>query len=365
MEFGIFSNGFRSHTSAGQTYDADIAEIVLADQLGFRDAYISEHHGEIPFIDKVDTIPAPELMICKAAALTQRIRMGAAVKLIHLHHPLDTAVQAAVTDHLTGGRYIFGFGGGFGNPAFSRARGLTFEDRTPRLREALEFVLKCWSTREPFDWDGVHWHGKDVLCLPKPVDGAGMPMAIATDNAEMVRLAGERGYIVLSSFIESVSKIRARNELYARHARLAGDSEPLKNCSVARAVYVAGSRREAIEDMRAAVTVEVAAQAQRGFLEMLKTVHGLDVPNDSSAIDYLVGSGLYMVGDPDEVAAQIKDFHDRCGGFGTFLITTGKDWATPEKRARSMRRFMEEVAPQLRGLEPTGSSEVDEAVSAL
>ena len=352
MEFGIFSNGFRSHTSAGQTYDADIAEIVLADQLGFRDAFISEHHGEVPFIGKVDTIPAPELMICKAAALTRRIRMGAAVKLIHLHHPLDMAVQAAVTDHLTGGRYILGFGGGFGNPAFSRSRGLTFEDRNARMREALEFILKCWRTTEPFDWDGVHWQGKDVLCLPKPVNGDGMPMAIASDNPEMIRLAGERGYIVLSSFIESVSKIRTRNELYAHHARLAGAKEPLKNCSVARAVYVADSRREAIEDLREAITIEVGVQAQRGFLDMLKTVHGLDVPNDSSAIDYLVSSGLYLVGSPDEVAAQIKDFHDRCGGFGTLLITTGKDWATPEKRARSMRRFMEEVAPELRRLQP-------------
>ncbi len=179
-----------------------------------------------------------------------------------------------------------------------------------------------------------------------------MPMAIASDNPEMVRLAGERGYIVLSSFIESVSKIRARNELYRGHAEMAGQNEPLKNCSVARAVYVADSRREAIEDMREAITIEVAVQAQRGFLNMLKSVHGLDVPNDSSAIDYLVGSGLYIVGEPDEVAARIKDFHDRCGGFGTFLITTGKDWATPEKRARSMRRFMEEVAPQLRHLQP-------------
>jgi limonene 1,2-monooxygenase len=352
MEFGLFSNGFRSHTSAGQTYDADIAEIVLADQLGFRDAYISEHHGEVPFIDRVDTIPAPELMICKAAGLTQRIRMGAAVKLIHLHHPMDMAVQAAIVDHLTGGRYILGFGAGFANPAFSRSRGLSFEDRNARLREALEFILKCWRTKEPFDWDGVHWQGKDVLCLPRPVRGDGMPMAIASDNPEMVRLAAERGYIVLSSFIESVSKIRSRNELYARHARLAGESDPLKNCSVARAVYIADSRRQAIEDMREAITIEVAVQAERGFLDMLKNVHGLDVPNNSSAIDYLVGSGLYVVGAPDEVAAQLADFHDACGGFGTFMITTGKDWATWEKRANSMRLFMQEVAPQLRRLQP-------------
>ena len=89
MDFGIFSNGFRAHTSASQTYDEDIQEIVLADQLGFRDCYISEHHGEPPYIGRVDTIPVPELLMCKAAGLTKQIRMGAAVKLIHLQHPVD------------------------------------------------------------------------------------------------------------------------------------------------------------------------------------------------------------------------------------------------------------------------------------
>jgi hypothetical protein len=68
MEFGIFSNGFRPHTTASQTYEEDLAEIVLADQLGYRDAYISEHHGEPVYIGKVDTLPVPELLMCKAAA---------------------------------------------------------------------------------------------------------------------------------------------------------------------------------------------------------------------------------------------------------------------------------------------------------
>ena len=118
MEFGIFSNGFRPHTSAAQTYQEDLAEIVLADQLGFRDAYISEHHGEPVYIGKVDTLPVPELLMCKAAALTTQIRMGAAVKLIHLAHPVDTAIQAAVTDHVMGGgRFIFGFGSGLSQSA--------------------------------------------------------------------------------------------------------------------------------------------------------------------------------------------------------------------------------------------------------
>ena len=71
MEFGLFSNGFRPHTTAAQTYDQDLAEIVHADRLGYRYAFISEHHGEPVYIDKIDTLPVPELLICKAAALTE------------------------------------------------------------------------------------------------------------------------------------------------------------------------------------------------------------------------------------------------------------------------------------------------------
>jgi alkanesulfonate monooxygenase SsuD/methylene tetrahydromethanopterin reductase-like flavin-dependent oxidoreductase (luciferase family) len=150
MEFGIFSNGFRPHTTAAETYQQDLAEIVLADQLGFRDAYISEHHGEPIYVGKVDTLPVPELLMCKAAALTKRIRMGAAVKLIHLMHPVDMAMQAAVADHVIGGsRYIFGFGTGFPNPYFADERGLTFTHRHERLRESLDFILNAGPRRSP------------------------------------------------------------------------------------------------------------------------------------------------------------------------------------------------------------------------
>ncbi len=162
MEFGIFSNGFRPHTSAAQTYEEDLAEIVLADQLGFRDAYISEHHGEPVYIGKVDTLPVPELLMCKAAALTKRIRMGAAVKLIHLAHPVDTAIQAAVTDHVIGGgRFIFGFGSGFPNPLFADERGLSHDDRHARLREVAR------SHPEVLDRAGAVRLGRQVLAAAR------------------------------------------------------------------------------------------------------------------------------------------------------------------------------------------------------
>jgi len=262
------------------------------------------------------------------------------------------AIQAAVTDHLTGGRYIFGFGSGFPLPLFSEERGLGFEDRHERLNEALDFVLKCWATDAPFDWDGRHFRGRGVVALPKPFAGREMPMATATDSEDMLRIAGARGYTLISAFLESAERLRPKGDLYAAAAGAAGLSDPRRNIAASRIVYIADSERQAIEDLRPAVTHEIGFQAERGFLKMLDKVYGLHVPNDERGIEALVEAGFYLLGDADSVAGKIARFHDESGGFGTFLIVTGKDWATREKRERSMRLFMEQVAPQLRDTVP-------------
>jgi alkanesulfonate monooxygenase SsuD/methylene tetrahydromethanopterin reductase-like flavin-dependent oxidoreductase (luciferase family) len=366
MEFGIFSNGFRPHGIAADSYNEDIREIVLAEELGFRDAYISEHHGELPYVNRVDTIPEPDLLICKASAFTSKIRMGSAVKLIHIHHPIDVGIQAAVTSHMLGpGRYIFGFGTGFASPLFSQERGLTFEDRHARLAESLEAIIKCWNTDEPFDLDGKYWNGKGLIALPKPRDAGGPAMATATDNEPMLKLAAERGYALLTTFQETAARVRAKAERYVNYALAAGQRDPLKNIVVSRIVYIADTRQKAIEDLRAAVAYEVSVQAERGFLKLLKNVYNLDVPNDGRAIDVLVDAGIYLVGDAQQVTKQLKDFYIASGGFGTLLIVAGKAWANTEKRHASMRAFMSDVAPQLREFEsiiadepPRGSAQL-------
>ena len=359
MEFGIFSNGFRPHTTAAQTYQEDLAEIVYADQLGFRDAYISEHHGEPVYIEKVDTLPVPELLMCKAAALTRQIRMGAAVKLIHLAHPVDTAIQAAVTDHVIGdARFIFGFGSGFPSPLFANERGLTHEDRHERLRESLDLILKCWSAREPFDWDGKHWRGKGIVALPQPLHAPHMPIATATDTGAMIDLAGARGYIMLRAQLEPAASIRKVADRYMSAALAAGRSKPLRNFTVARYVYVADSEREAMDDLRADINYELTYQIKRGLIRLIKSNYDIGLKGEEVTFDQLAEAGVYHLGDPDSVAKQLRAFYEAAGGFGTLLIVAGKKWATREKVFRSMRLFMEHVAPQLRDLVPTRQPEI-------
>jgi alkanesulfonate monooxygenase SsuD/methylene tetrahydromethanopterin reductase-like flavin-dependent oxidoreductase (luciferase family) len=326
---------------------------VLADQLGFRDAYISEHHGEPVYIDTIDTLPVPELLMCKAAALTRQIRMGAAVKLIHLAHPVDTAIQAAVTDHVIGGgRFIFGFGSGFPNPLFANERGLSHEDRHSRLNESLDFILKCWTSPEPFDWDGKYWRGKSIVATPRPLTEPHMPMATATDTEAMIELSGARGYTLLSAQLEPAALIRKKADRYARAAKAAGRSAPLRNITAARYVYLADSRAAAMDDLRPAITYELGFQIKRGLMRLLKSSYGLPIAGDHVTFDELAEAGVYCLGKPDDVAAQLKEFYEAAGGFGTLLLVTGKDWGTRERRARSLQLFMEQVAPQLRDLVP-------------
>ena len=55
---------------------------------------------------------------------------------------------------------------------------------------------------------------------------------------------------------------------------------------------------------------------------------------------------------------RLLQFYEESGGFGKLLLVAGKDWGTRESRARSYRRFMEQVAPRLADLSPERVPEV-------
>ena len=80
--FGQFSNSARTEPQT-RFYTEDLAEIVLGDELGYHEVWISEHTGSpLPGVMTV-----PELLIAKASGLTSRIRLGSAVRLLPLFHP--------------------------------------------------------------------------------------------------------------------------------------------------------------------------------------------------------------------------------------------------------------------------------------
>ena len=341
MEFGLFSNGQRYNATAKLTYDEDLAEIVLADELGIGEAWISEH-GTFVSYHAPDQLPCADLLICKAAALTKNIRMGPGIRPLPYFHPLQVATDCAVCDHLTDGRYMAGFGLGLGSRG-SKPRGELPGPHRDMGYEAIDLILKAWTSPEPFDWNGRYWQGKQWQIIPKPLTKPHMDVGIACSSSDRtLELAALKGFFPLFSWHQKPEQLAQMINSY-----LASPSGAVSACRskvrVARFVYVTDSKEQARRELR--------------DLDLGSSVNGrLDeyIPEGGTRSDLtmerMIDEGAFFVGSPDDVVRQVRAFHGELGGFGTLLLVCGKDWGTWEQRQRSWRMFMKFVAPEITNL---------------
>jgi alkanesulfonate monooxygenase SsuD/methylene tetrahydromethanopterin reductase-like flavin-dependent oxidoreductase (luciferase family) len=329
MQFGIFSNGNRNNKVAKLSYDEDLHKIIVADRLGMREAWISEH-GTFLAWQAPDQLPCADLMICKAAALTTQIKMGPAIRPLPFFHPLQVATDAAVCDHLTGGRYFAGFGVGI-NVANNFQRGPMLAAPRKMFREAVELILTAWAAPEPFDWNGQVWQGKQWHIIPKPLTE--IEVGIASSRTDTtIELTAEKSFLPLFQWTPSGEQIRNMLATYMatprpRRPRRLRDRPGCAGQARAR------RRRPAPRGQPHAASHPAGWEHRRYHLRR---------PDRPRPI---------LLRDPDTVGEQIARFHRDVGGFGTLLLVMGKDWGTREQRTRSMERFMAEVVPRLAKLD--------------
>ena len=106
MKFSFFMMPIHHPSeSPALTFQRDIGLIRLADELGFDEFFIGEHHS-----GGWETMPVPEMTLAMAAAHAKRIRLGTSVVSLPYHHPFQVAERIVFLDHLTQGRAILGVG---------------------------------------------------------------------------------------------------------------------------------------------------------------------------------------------------------------------------------------------------------------
>ena len=191
MKFGLFYQLPCATTQdATARYQETIEQIVYAEKLGFDTAWLAELH----FNPSFSIMPAPLLLAAALAQRTTRIRLGTAVLLLPLQHPLRTAEEAAVVDLLSQGRLELGVGRGMiaiHFQGFNVAR----EESRDRFEEALTIIKHAW-TQETVQFDGKYFHVPETAVVPKPLQKPHPPLRIAANSPETAVFAGEHGYPV-------------------------------------------------------------------------------------------------------------------------------------------------------------------------
>ena len=337
MEFGLFSNDRRPTRPLGEAWKRDIDEMIVSDETGFTEAWISEHEV------------SADMLVCRAAPVTKRIRLGSAIRVLPRYHPLQIATEALASDHLTDGRYMLGVGPGFLKSKMVEM-GLNPDDMRAMMEESLDVILRIFAAKGPIDHDGRFWHGKDMKTDIAPRNGRTRPIAVSVASAPpSAAYAAARGLAVLTPDFTPNHRLRefgdAMEAASGKGARSRGD---LRTC---RVVYVAEADKQARDDMRPSYTEVIN-------WEIVNTPwHQLDrIPPggklEDITFDYLVDTGNLFIGSPDTVRQMVEHFHADVGGFGLLMFHAGRDYATPEKVHHSMRLFMREVAPAVRHLTP-------------
>jgi alkanesulfonate monooxygenase SsuD/methylene tetrahydromethanopterin reductase-like flavin-dependent oxidoreductase (luciferase family) len=227
----------------GVVYARALERIDVMDRTGYDAVWLAEHH----FSD-FSVCPSVHVMGAHVAARTTNLRIGTAVSLAALYHPLRLAEELALLDVLSGGRLDCGLGRGFSRVEFD-AFGVPAEQTHAVFREHVEVVLAAWTT-ERVSYHGDHVTVEDVEVLPKPAQRPHPPLWLAASSPEAVTWAAEQGYSILMDPHSPHAQIAEKRQLYLETLAAHGHPSAGRQLPVARLVAVAERADEAEEVAR-------------------------------------------------------------------------------------------------------------------
>jgi alkanesulfonate monooxygenase SsuD/methylene tetrahydromethanopterin reductase-like flavin-dependent oxidoreductase (luciferase family) len=334
MKFGLwydFRNPPESGRSTPDVYAATLEQIRLAEQLGFDDIWLSEHH----FVDD-GYLPSMLPMAAAVAVLTERVTIGTNILLMPFHDPVRLAEDCAVVDNLCNGRFLFGPAVGYRLEEFATF-GVDRRHRGSITEEAVEIMIRCW-TEEEFSYHGRHFSYDGVRCTPKPVQKPRIPIWFGAVQGEAIRRAARLGDGLLGGG-------RAARAIYvdalaeygkdAEHPRIASTSSWIFCSEDPERDWAQLAPHALYQLQRYAAWFKAAGQPAFG-----------DPPEDLADLE---SRGLYLVGTPDEIVADIRAAYDAAPFERHFFwsIWPGVD---VEMANRSVELFAHEVIPVLRDL---------------
>ena len=120
-----------------------------------------------------------------AATVTSTIKLGTGIVLIIERDTITAAKAAASVDHLSGGRFLFGLGGGW-NREEAEHHGTEWDTRFKRLAEQMQAMKAIW-TEVKAEFHGEHVDFDPIYSWPKPVQQPHPPLLLGGETIHTLR----------------------------------------------------------------------------------------------------------------------------------------------------------------------------------
>jgi alkanesulfonate monooxygenase SsuD/methylene tetrahydromethanopterin reductase-like flavin-dependent oxidoreductase (luciferase family) len=333
-----------SQTTARRYRDL-IAEAAAADTFGFDTIWLAEVH----FAPHFSVMPAPMMLLAAIAERTERLRLGLAVNLVPLHHPMRLAEETAMLDVLSGGRVEFGAGRGAFNLNY-RGYGVDIETSRELFAEGLEFVQAAW-TQHRVKFSGKHFSVDGVEVIPKPIQRPHPPIRLAANSPETFVYAGEHGYRIFAGGpVNPFPVLGDRLKLYDDALKKAGHQRP--DDWLAGLLLVFAGRD------RASVRTIVEPSLRNYFNSVLQVIEpqsNLPIHHEDfeklrerlRAMQYETAESIMgAYGEPEYIADKIAELRERFGFDRLVCWFETGGISGHENVIESMRLFAERVMPR-------------------
>src|SRR5262245_14935448 len=359
MRLGFFTMPLHpAHRPPSQTLEEDREAVILADRLGFYDAFVGEHLTE-----KSENVTNSFIFLATLVHATERIKLATGTSNLSHSHPALIASHAAMFDHLSRGRFIFGVSPG-ALRSDAEALGLLDDDRNKLFADAIDVILAIWERDPPYDIDfpgnrfkvttaktRIAEIDRGELYKPYQKPRPEIVGTVVAPGSKGIIAMGERDFHPLSANFLLPQWLPSHWSNYAAGKRNVGRQPDPVEWRIARTLFVADDEKVAQRYGR-----QDANSPYRYYWRMLgkkmrfsnRQIAFKTRPEQDDAEltdDYLVDR-LVLCGTVNNVVDQILALREQAGEFGE-LVYAGMDWVEPALARRSMELMANEVMPRV------------------
>jgi len=322
--------------NVGRRYQEVLAEAEEAERAGFDSFLFTEHH-QVPD----GYCPAPLIAATAVAARTSRIKVGSAIIILPLYHPLRVAEDTAVLDAISLGRLILGVGQGYVAPEFE-AYGIPMNQRPSRFEEGIEVIKRAW-TEDGFSFNGKRFQMENVSISPKPVQKPRPPIWLAAWSDPGFERAARIGDAWCVDLINSFGTVQTWAETYRQYCAANGTTPYI---AALREAWVGPTSEQATQDIGEHVMSSHLYYYGVGGYNPAVEPWMANVNSQSDVTLDLLKQNRFIIGSPDECEAQIRRFNAMAGV--DYLILRFRHPSGPDhqKVLEAIRLFGKEVIPR-------------------